>query len=230
MFQPGGPGLLELTRQALSSTRSGYDLLAPRFDRTPFRTPGPLLDEVARCIGPTEGDALDLCCGTGAGLEMLTRIVDGRVVGLDFSPGMLAEARRALPLSVELIEGDARDLPFEGAFDLVVSFGAFGHITVPEQPAFLAGIHRALRPGGRFVFVTSELPKRPTRTVLAYRAFNLVMRVRNRLLRPRFVMYYLNFLWPEARDRLERAGFRVIRERIANGPFQGAWVVQAIRD
>jgi hypothetical protein len=39
MFYPQGPTLRELAVQALSSTERGYDLLAPKFDYTPFRTP-----------------------------------------------------------------------------------------------------------------------------------------------------------------------------------------------
>ena len=39
MYHPDGPTFWELARQALSSTTRGYDLLAPKFDVTPFRTP-----------------------------------------------------------------------------------------------------------------------------------------------------------------------------------------------
>jgi hypothetical protein len=39
MFSPQGPSLRELAMQALSSVEGGYDLLAPKFDHTPFRTP-----------------------------------------------------------------------------------------------------------------------------------------------------------------------------------------------
>ena len=39
MFSPQGPSLRELAIQALSSVEDGYDLLAPKFDHTPFRTP-----------------------------------------------------------------------------------------------------------------------------------------------------------------------------------------------
>ena len=52
MFHEKGPTLLELARQALSSTEHGYDLLAPKFDYTPFRTPDAILDAVAPHIGP----------------------------------------------------------------------------------------------------------------------------------------------------------------------------------
>ena len=63
MFHPKGPSFLELARQALSSTERGYDLLAPKFDYTPFRTPQWLLDAVAkplREMGPFRS-GLDLC-------------------------------------------------------------------------------------------------------------------------------------------------------------------------
>jgi hypothetical protein len=36
MFSPEGPSLRELAVQALSSVEGGYDLLAPKFDHTPF--------------------------------------------------------------------------------------------------------------------------------------------------------------------------------------------------
>jgi SAM-dependent methyltransferase len=156
-------------------------------------------------------------------------VVDGQVVGVDFSPGMLQIARSHVP-GARFELGDALNLPYEQAFDLAVSFGAFGHFRVHEQPTLLAGIHRALRPGGRFVFVTSERPGPLHPTAWLYRAFNLVMRVRNRLLQPRFVMYYLNFLLPEAEARLRDAGFQVeVQPLDATGPFRRAKLVIATR-
>src|SRR5512140_1300104 len=96
MFHPKGPTLLELTRQALASTEQGYDLLAPKFDYTPFRTPDPIIDAMLRCIGgPRSIDsALDVCCGTGAVLRALRPLCRERVAGIDFSQGMLDEAGR----------------------------------------------------------------------------------------------------------------------------------------
>ena len=46
MFHREGPSVLELTIQWLSSTQRGYDLLAPKFDYTPFRTPDSVLSVV----------------------------------------------------------------------------------------------------------------------------------------------------------------------------------------
>jgi hypothetical protein len=73
MFSPEGPSLRELAMQALSSVEKGYDLLAPKFDHTPFRTPAGVLDATAgalRPLGPF-GRGLDLCTGTGAGVRVL---------------------------------------------------------------------------------------------------------------------------------------------------------------
>src|SRR5205807_7573523 len=91
MFHPQGPTFWELARQALSSTERGYDLLAPKFDVTPFRTPDCVLDRVGEQLAPLGPfDAgLDVCCGTGAALRMLRPLCRGRGVGLDFSAGRL---------------------------------------------------------------------------------------------------------------------------------------------
>jgi hypothetical protein len=72
MFSPRGPSVRELAMQALSSVEGGYDLLAPKFDHTPFRTPDGMLDVAAgalRPLGPF-GPGLDVCCGTGAGMRV----------------------------------------------------------------------------------------------------------------------------------------------------------------
>ncbi len=207
MYGPGGPSFAELLQQALSSTRGGYDLLAPRFDRTPFRTPDDVITRVFEQIAPLPvSRGLDLCCGTGAGLAQLASVADV-AVGIDFSPGMLAVAREQLAgRDVHLVRGDALDLPFGTCFDLVVSFGAIGHFEPHVQPRLFAEIARVLRPGGRFVTLTSERPPPWSRTGWLLRGFNLAMRVRNRLLKPEFVMYYLNFDLPVAIGRLVEAG------------------------
>ena len=153
MFSPQGPSLRELAMQALSSVEGGYDLLAPKFDHTPFRTPDGLLDATAgalRPLGPF-GRGLDVCCGTGAGMRVLISVCQGPIMGVDFSAGMLAQARSAHP-DATWVRADVRALPFAEAFDLAVSFGALGHFLPAERPALFAGVHRTLRPGGVFAF------------------------------------------------------------------------------
>lgn len=242
MYHPEGPTFLELMRQALASTERGYDLIAPKFDRTPFRTPDPVLDAMMRAIAddatasrPIRA-ALDVCCGTGAAMTHLRALCRDRVVGLDFSEGMLAEARRRVGVApgdaaVELVRGDALALPFDSEFDVVTCVGAFGHILPEDEGRFAAGIARALRPGGRFVFATGEMPPLSSGSWWLARSFNAVMRVRNAVLPTQFIMYYLTFLWPDVRARLEHAGFRVeARRGVCVAPYDRVIVVIATKD
>ena len=218
MFSPEGPSLRELAVQALSSVEHGYDLLAPKFDHTPFRTPASVLDAVAAALertGPFD-DGLDLCCGTGAGTDVLARVCRESVTGVDFSAGMLAVARRRQRAAerngaprTDWVRADARALPFREAFDLVVSFGAFGHFLPRELPGLFAQVHSSLRPGGAFAFPVLAPPRPASRAFWMLLGFDAVMRVRNAVWRPPFVMYYRAFRLGDVRRELVRAGFTV---------------------
>jgi ubiquinone/menaquinone biosynthesis C-methylase UbiE len=210
VFSAQGPTFGELCRQALSSVERGYDLLAPKFDHTPFRTPRDILDATAEALaglGPFT-DGLDVCCGTGAGMRTLRPTCDGRITGVDFSAGMLARAQEAHP-DATWVRADARALPFVEGFDLAVSFGAFGHFLPRERPAVLAGIHRALRPGGLFALAIGAPAPMTSPAYWVEVGFDLVMRVRNAVWRPPFVMYYRTTPLRALRDDLAAAGFEV---------------------
>lgn len=224
MFHPKGPTFWEQARQALTSTRRGYDLLAPKFEFTPYRTPAWMLEEVAKQIGEI-GSALDVCCGTGAGMRMLRPLARERVVGIDFSEGMLAQARQLLADSdgdggakLEFVQGDVLEMEFEEEFDLATCFGALGHIFGADTAPFLERVRGALKPGGRFVFLSGY---RPPPTSIAFwfcHVFNAAMHVRNWFIRPKFIMYYLTFVLPEIQQTLEASGFRVeVRQTVELG-------------
>jgi SAM-dependent methyltransferase len=235
MFHPEGPTLRELAVQALSSTERGYDLLAPKFDHTPFRTPDAIIDAVAAFLAPLApfGSGLDLCCGTGAGMRMLRPLCRDRVVGLDVSRGMLEAGRRRAGPDADLdwVRADALDVPFRAAFDVVVSFGAFGHFLERDQPRLVAQAAGLLRPGGRFVFVTSHLPSVWSAHFWLAHGFNAAMRVRNLLVSPPFVMYYLTFVLPEVRAMLEREGLTVeVRPLADSGRLASLWLVSGQRN
>jgi len=113
---------------------------------------GPLLD--AARVGP---GVRTLDVATGPGYVAAAAAARGaRVVGLDFSATMLAEARRLHP-GVDFRAGDAEDLPFpDGSFDAVVmSFGLL-HLGCPDQALASAG--RVLRAGGRLAFTVWATP------------------------------------------------------------------------
>ncbi|MBB4931194.1 SAM-dependent methyltransferase [Lipingzhangella halophila] len=216
MFSSQGPSLRELATQALSSVEHGYDLLAPKFDHTPFRTPDSLLAASAdalRPLGPF-GPGLDVCCGTGAGMRMLEPLCRGRVAGVDFSAGMLAQARGAHP-EAAWVRADVRALPFAEAFDLAVSFGSLGHFLPAERPALFAGVYRALRPGGLFAFPIGAPQPITSGWYWALLGFDMAMRVRNAVWHPPFVMYYLTCPLHAVRDDLTAAGFRVTTAPLA---------------
>lgn len=99
-----------------------------------------------------QGDelVLDAGCGTGrltAGL--LEALPQGRVVGIDQSQNMLGSAREHLvnyASHVSLVACDLLHLPFENAFNGIVSTAAFHWIT--DHDRLFANLHRALVPGG----------------------------------------------------------------------------------
>ncbi|MBP8531989.1 class I SAM-dependent methyltransferase [Streptomyces sp. MK37H] len=212
--QGQGPTFRELVVQALSSVERGYDLLAPKFDHTAYRTSASVLGSVTgalRPLGPFDS-GLDVCCGTGAGMGVLRQVCRKRITGVDFSAGMLAvgqERTRAVPDAprTDWVRADARALPFGPVFDLAVSFGAFGHFLPRERPGLFAQVHSVLRPGGWFAFPIVA-PARPgSRPYWSLLAFDTAMRVRNTVWRPRFVMYYRTFRLGDVWKELIGAGF-----------------------
>jgi trans-aconitate methyltransferase len=120
-----------------------------------------LASDVVALLNPLPGEQiLDLGCGDGALTEQLA--TSGAIVtGVDASPTMLAAARQrnldtaggltsARGLTYE--QHNATDLPYRQQFDAVFSNAALHWITgLSGQQAMLAGVHHALRPGGRFV-------------------------------------------------------------------------------
>jgi len=233
MYHPKGPSFFELARQALSSTEKGYDLLAPKFEYTPFRTPDKILEPVFSLIGEPVDAALDICCGTGAAMKFLQPLCRKRLVGLDSSKGMLEQARARITgenPAPEWVIGNANDLPFNEEFDLAVCFGALGHIPVSSQPHFVRSIARALKPGGRFVFVTGYMPSARSVEYWLGKGFNGAMHLRNLFWPKKFVMYYLTFLLPQCKHLLEENGFTVeVSEDLFKGTLSPLKAVVATR-
>ncbi|MCA8960076.1 MAG: methyltransferase domain-containing protein, partial [Planctomycetes bacterium] len=96
---------------------------------------------------------LDLGCGCGFDVFVAAQQTDGRVVGIDLTPEMLAIAKDALAEvnapNVEFTQGSIESLPFEDAsFDRIISNGVLN--LVPDKPRAYAEALRVLRPGGTF--------------------------------------------------------------------------------
>jgi SAM-dependent methyltransferase len=91
---------------------------------------------------------LEVGCGTGYVLQGLAAENHYELTGLEAHIAGLRHARGRLP-SVEFVQADARNLPYDSAFDAVGAFDVIEHIV--EDDAVLAGVCRALKPGGIFV-------------------------------------------------------------------------------
>ncbi|HZU08285.1 MAG TPA: methyltransferase domain-containing protein [Pseudacidobacterium sp.] len=88
---------------------------------------------------------LDLGCGDGA-LTARMAATGADVTGVDSSPDMIAAAQ-SLGLNARVLNAEALD--FDREFDAVFSNAALHWVR--NQDAMLSGVHRALKPSGRFV-------------------------------------------------------------------------------
>jgi SAM-dependent methyltransferase len=106
---------------------------------------------VVQLTGVRRGDrVLDVACGTG-NAAINAALAGGVVTALDLVPELFAVARRRAEESgveLDLVEGDAEELPFEDAsFDVVLS--TFGAMFAPRHTVAAAEMARVIRPGGR---------------------------------------------------------------------------------
>jgi demethylmenaquinone methyltransferase / 2-methoxy-6-polyprenyl-1,4-benzoquinol methylase len=151
-------------------------------------------------LGPAER-VLDVATGTGAVALELVRRTGCTVVGIDQSPEMLAQARRRVGDSVELVEGRAEDLPFESeAFDALTFTYLLRYVDDPG--ATLRELARVVRHGGTIASLEFALPRSVWRPL-----WELYVRVglpvAGRLLSPGWHEVG-RFLGPSIRDFYER--------------------------
>ncbi len=154
----------------------------------------PLLDMLA----PKPGERiLDLGCGDGALTEKIAAS-GARVVGIDASPDQIAAAQ-ARGLDAKVVDGHS--LGFEAEFDAILTNAALHWMTRPDE--VVAGMHRALVPGGR---VVGEMGGRGNVAIITGELIGAMAR--------RGIDGEAAFPWyfPDADDyaaRLEAAGFAV---------------------
>ena len=138
--------------------REMFDRIAPRYDlvnrvMTFVMDTGWRRKSIAALrLGP--GDlVLDVACGTG---DFCRELEEGghRVVGIDFSMGMLQVARTGAPL----IQGDALRLPLRDASVDAATCG-FALRNVTDTGDLFDELARVVRPGGRIALLEVSQPK-----------------------------------------------------------------------
>lgn len=99
---------------------------------------------------------LELACGTGYWTQFYAAAAR-HVVGIDSAQSTLDIARARLPAGVQLLQGDAYHLPrFDAPFDAAFAGFWWSHIPRLRVAGFLQGLHAALQPGARIVFMDNR--------------------------------------------------------------------------
>lgn len=124
----------------------------------------PFAEAVVEAADLRAGEAvLDVGCGAGATTFAAAWRVgpQGRAVGVDISPALLALARRRAGEDglegVAFLQADAQAHAFAAEFDAIVS--RFGVMFFPDPVAAFANLRTALKPGGRLVFACWRGPE-----------------------------------------------------------------------
>jgi len=153
------------------------------------------VEEICRRVTDRRPRILDVGCGTGANLLMLSKYGDAE--GVDISEDALAFCRERGLDKVKL--GAGEELPYEnGTFDLVTAFDVVEHMD--DDLAGLKEMRRVLRPGGR--------------VLLFVPAFMFLWGLQDDVSHHR-----RRYRMSELRRALEEAGFEIERTTYANITF-----------
>jgi demethylmenaquinone methyltransferase/2-methoxy-6-polyprenyl-1,4-benzoquinol methylase len=105
---------------------------------------------------------VDVACGTGLNFLLLEQAIgpNGRIVGVDLTDAMLAQARQRIETNgwrnVSLVQADAAEFDFPTEVDAILSTYALSH--VPDCGDVIAHGAAALSRGGRWVVLDLKAP------------------------------------------------------------------------
>jgi demethylmenaquinone methyltransferase/2-methoxy-6-polyprenyl-1,4-benzoquinol methylase len=109
------------------------------------------------------GSIIELGCGTGLNFPLLVEQIgpEGRLVGVDLTPGMLERARERVERSgwknVELVQSDIARYDIPHGVDGVLATGVFGYVAGYDR--VIKAASEALVPGGRMVILDGQQPR-----------------------------------------------------------------------
>lgn len=148
-------------QSAKTVLRETFDAVSGGYDGPALRFFPKSADTMAALLGLRGCESvLDVACGTGHASVAIARLLPrGRVTAVDFSPGMLEQARKkaaALQVgNVEFLERDMQDLGFSPAlFDAAVC--SFGIFFAEDMDSQLSHIVSVVTSGGRVMTSTFQ--------------------------------------------------------------------------
>ena len=140
-----------------AAVRAQYDDEAPSYDAEDHAYPVPLHAAfVERLLAtcPAGGRVLDAPCGTGKYFAQVAA-AGRRVVGVDQSAGMLAQAR-AKGIAESLEQIGLQELRFNAEFDGAMTIDGLENVPPEDWPLVLTNLRRALRPRGHLYLTVEE--------------------------------------------------------------------------
>ena len=151
---------------------SWYDLISPLYDLGATGSGRPRREAVDQLRLEAGDVVLDIACGTGLNFPFIEAAIgsEGLLIGLDFSSGMLAKARRKAErrewTNVRLIQADARSISEEllrdhaGVNRIDRALCALGFSVVPDWEVVFERSWALVRPSGRYAVMDWHVKRR----------------------------------------------------------------------
>lgn len=153
----------EKVRDMYQSGAKNYDLTTVLFRLIGLRMKAYRLHAIKKLSLQRGDTVIELGCGTGLNFPILMEQIgpEGRLIGVDLTPGMLDIARerveRAGWNNVELIQSDIVAYDFPEKVNGVIATGLFGYI--PEYDRVIKTISESLVSGGHLVILDGKQPE-----------------------------------------------------------------------
>ncbi|HEY9059258.1 MAG TPA: methyltransferase domain-containing protein [Pseudobacteroides sp.] len=135
-----------------------YNKIAAEYDNTfDGRFTKGFKEEIANVIHLNNSfKVLDVACGNGNMLKMLSGKNRIQAYGVDISENMIKEAKCRYP-EMQFVSSNSSKLPFEDSFfDVITVCAAFHHFTEPQR--FASEAKRVLKPGGYIYLADIHMP------------------------------------------------------------------------
>ena len=153
---------VDSTREHLIET---YRKSAPRYDLTSwlYYPQRAHRRRAVQALGLHPGDTVvEIGCGTGLNFPSIEREIgpEGRIVGVDLTDAMLAQAQRRIETNgwsnISLVQADAAEFEFPPGVDAILA--TYAHSLLPECRQVIAHGAAALAAGGRWVVLDLKVP------------------------------------------------------------------------